>query len=478
MLTEGAFTFLRVAASLVVFLAVILFAGSGIDDVIAFLIATTSSISFFVALKHVRGFLFEPSFVFCVGYGSAMVAAVHYKETEFADSVVMNSVGFYTPLQPLFVTTLTWFLVGLICFCMGYWLVRRREISVPKIRFEAKSVLSSQVLWVLVVIGLATGVLNFFWIVKVGAGGDVIEYFRSVAGRRHQLEEVRVSALGYNLYYGAIYVWLFILLREGRAWSVPFLVALMIGLVIKISTGRVTQSVAFIGSFLVIWYYWAYSGNPARSNRRAIIGFSSLVFLAITLYMLRVLSSLHLMGAVNENTAHEWFDLEKMRYLLIDRGNVPAIPVTMKIIDSWETDFGFLYGRSIPSGLLSLVPDQLLTNKTEAFYIAWMMRSRWFWSFESGIGGMPPTVVGEMWANFGPLGPSLGLFSAGAGMAFFFNLMVRKQSYWLVAMYGQLLLGSIAILPKNDFSAFSPWYVLPIAMFYLAGRAASLFSSR
>jgi oligosaccharide repeat unit polymerase len=176
-------------------------------------------------------------------------------------------------------------------------------------------------------------------------------------------------------------------------------------------------------------------------------------------YFLRIMSALYFQGAFDLEMVKEFSSLEKLGYFAVDRGNVPHIPIFMKIIDSWGPDIGYLYGRSFYAWVLSIVPTGWISP--EEYLISLKINKLWF-SNIPGAGGLPPTGVGEMYANFGVYGPFLGMFFFGVLCGAMYNFMIHSKSYWVLAIYSQILLGFILIYPKTDFANLSPWYIAPI----------------
>jgi oligosaccharide repeat unit polymerase len=198
----------------------------------------------------------------------------------------------------------------------------------------------------------------------------------------------------------------------------------------KITTGRITSTIVFIGSFFVIYYFMIPEGpNQARKERRYLILLVSLVGLGIMLYFLRLMSGFHYQNVLSLQKIGEFASAESFAYYALGRGNVPNIPIFMKIIDAWEQDIGFLFGKTLFTWVLSIVPTGIMNP--QEYLIAWKINNTWF-SHVVGAGGLPPTGVGEMYANFGPLGPLLGMFLFGIFCGVLYNCLIITRSYWVL----------------------------------------------
>ena len=133
----------------------------------------------------------------------------------------------------------------------------------------------------------------------------------------------------------------------------------------------------------------------------------------------------------------------------------------MKIIDSWAEDVGFLYGQSLLKPFITFLPTSL-RPEILGYSLGLTIKETWYLGIRGG--GLPPTGIGEMYMNFGVLGPFIGMFIFGAFCAWIYNFMRKTKSYWILVMYSQILIGFIMIYAKGEFSNLKLWYVIPIAL--------------
>jgi hypothetical protein len=165
--------------------------------------------------------------------------------------------------------------------------------------------------------------------------------------------------------------------------------------------------------------------------------------------------------------------LSNIGYFAIDKSNIPNIPIFMKIIDSWADDVGFLYGQSFLKPFMAILPSSL---RPESFGYSLGMTIKETWYSNMRMGGQPPTGVGEMYMNFGWLGPFLGMFMFGAFCAWLYNLLNKTKSYWVLVAYSQILFGFVLFYPKGEFMNLQFFYFIPIALTVLLLRFLVYFS--
>ncbi|OPY68139.1 MAG: hypothetical protein A4E63_02103 [Syntrophorhabdus sp. PtaU1.Bin050] len=432
-------------------------------EILALLVLT------FFAFKRRLG-LFEPVTLFSAYYVTIVPVALYYLFTDFGTSIIVNSTSFRHSTDRLLMTSMIYYVVGYACMLIGYYVTKtKRPIAV---HLEDRRVMPNGVLNIFIGVFLIIGLVNFAYNVQAISGGNVIDYVANTAGRDYEFEGKGLTTIGYHFAWVAIYVWFFKVLRQNRI-TVPFLLFALVGFVMKVSTGRITSTLVFLGSFVVI-YYFVSPEKPGESSKdkKYLLFLVSLAGLGIIFYFLRILSALRYQGIFDLQAVEQFMSFENFAYLAIDRGNVPHIPILMKIIDSWGEDIGFLYGRSFVTWILSIVPTGIVDPNT--YLISLKIKNAWF-SHLIGAGGLPPTGVGEGYANFGPVGPFFGMFLFGAFCGVLYNWAAMARSYWVLVVYSQVLLGFIAIYPKTDFANCSPWYIVPILLTAAALKATSYF---
>jgi hypothetical protein len=166
------------------------------------------------------------------------------------------------------------------------------------------------------------------------------------------------------------------------------------------------------------------------------------------------------------NTNFTEFVSEKLDYSqftqsLIEKGNIPNIPILMKIIDSWESEIGFMYGKSLVMWILNFIP----MSKTGLLPPSELIKEVWYPSIEGGA--LPPTGYGEMYANFGFLGIFFGMFAFGLLMAYAYNMLNKYNNMWYLLIFINLSVFFFSVYPKGEFDNMSLYLFLPYVFTYI-----------
>jgi oligosaccharide repeat unit polymerase len=229
--------------------------------------------------------------------------------------------------------------------------------------------------------------------------------------------------------------------------------------------GRLLHTINFALSVFVIQYFYHYQ-VLRKKHYLYVGGLLGLIGLGVFMYFLRVLSSLAFNNMVNKSffdQMTEFFKLESLFKFLIEKGNIPNIPVLMKIIDSWESDIGFYMGKSYFTWLYNVLPS---TIRPVDYQTSFVIKNRWYIALLGG-GSIPPTCIGEMYLIFGLFGVILGMFFFGVLMAYTYNLLNKFNNIWYLMIYSQILVYFFAIYPKGEFDNMSLFYILPFIATYI-----------
>jgi oligosaccharide repeat unit polymerase len=415
-------------------------------------------LAFFTFKRHLR--MFEPITLFSSFYLTIVPVAMYLLFTDFRGSNIVDSTSFNIPTDRLLMMAMVYYVVGYFAVIMGYYVIRtNRSVFVT---LKSKNPIPDILLTATITIFLFIGFSNFAYNIYAVAGGDFFSYIVGTAGLRYQFEETGkgYTTIGYHFAWVALYVWFYKILRKGKVITKPFLSCVLICLFMKISTGRITSTLVFLFSFFIIYYFVNIKDQDRESwERKSFILIVLMAVMGITLYYSRLMSGLYYQNILELQKIVDVLSIENFLSYAVGRGNLPNIPIFMKIIDAWDQDIGFLYGKTLLTWVLSIVPTGII-NPHE-YLISWTINNTWF-SHLVGAGGLPPTGVGEMYANFGPVGPLIGMFLFGLFCGALYNCLVVTRSYWVLVVYSQLLLGFVMIYPKTDFANLSPWYIFPI----------------
>jgi len=102
---------------------------------------------------------------------------------------------------------------------------------------------------------LLIGLLYWIWVSYKVAGGiiQMLLYFQAFG---HLVKDADISILPYHLYYAGIYLWLIAAVLKYRKVSVYFIIFSIVGLIIALSTGRITLAFTYIMAQMIFFYYY------------------------------------------------------------------------------------------------------------------------------------------------------------------------------------------------------------------------------
>lgn len=413
-----------------------------------------SLITFFILKQNYN--LFEPIFLFSAFYSTVLFAGFYSLSSNFSSNLFVKNIPFHNDIEDLAAIVSFYFFSGYIFTLLGYYFVRQNNKI--KLEFESKRIVSDVVINIVVVVFVSIGILNFIHNIIIFAGGNFFVYFSNISMRFHEFS-ITGTTLGYTLAYNAMYIWLFKLFRRNnRKINRTFLVILLLTIVMKASTGRVFGTLLYITSFIALYYFFEISQNKKIKNRKYYFLGLLLFFSGVLFYFFRIISSLSvnksLIGGILNELSH-LFDL--FFFLAVDQGNVPNYGLVLKIVDSWGNDIGFLYGESLLTWSYGFLPSFL---RPDGYQPSVLIKNAWYSHLPTG--NLPPTGIGEMYANFGILGPFIGMFAFGCLMGYIYNYTTKKSNYWIYVIYVQITIGFIMLYPKGEFDNLSLWMILPI----------------
>ena len=415
-----------------------------------------------------RLILFEPIVLFSAYYITVVFAGIYSISTDFYANSFVNNTTFSTDIPTLIAYTCVYFFFGYVCMLLGYYLVKQNNL---KIRFdlEPKSQLSDTVLNIFIITFLIIGIGNYIYNVWIYAGGNLFSYMANVSVRHIEFA-VSGTTIGYIFAYNAMYIWFFKLARKNIYWSKFFIIILILTLLMKASTGRIFGTMLYIASFIGIYYYLEISSKRVLSNAKYYVAAIGIVLFGIINYYLRIISSLSYNNMLESGIAKAFIELfNEFGFYAVDKGNLPNIGVFLKIVDSWKNEIGYLYGQSLITWIFNILPSSI---RPEAYQPSVMIKQTWYSHIPGG--NLPPTGIGEMYANFGILGPFLGMFIFGCLVALLYNYTLKSKSYWFLAIYIQIAIGFIMLYPKGEFDNLTLWHVIPILLIVVTMKIISL----
>jgi len=417
--------------------------------------------------------IFEPITLFTLYYFTAVPSGYYFLSTNFEKGAYVTS--FSHNVYSLFNMAILCLIFGYLFAVLGYYAGRKKEKREIIIRYEALSEISDKVLLPFIALSFLLGLSNFIVNIWKISGGDIIEYLSTMSIRLVLDKEIPHTTLFYIFTYFSVYLLIYYLKRREKNTTI-ILLPLSIAVFMLASTGRVFNTISYLLSVIAVYYYINPDRQKANYNRKYLLVFAIVVSSSVLLFLFRFATSASLsIESVSDLSAFlgRLNLTDGLRFIFFETGNIPNIPVLMKIIDSWGNEIGFLYGQSLVSWVVNILPASI---RPEGYQPSVMiMKAGWF---PDALGAHPPTGIGEMYANFGMLGPFLGMFVFGYFCAILYNLLGRFNNFWMLVAYCQILTGFVFLYAKGEFDNLSLWQILPIALVYLFLRACTQILSR
>ena len=336
-----------------------------------------------------------------------------------------------------------------ICFLffgVGYALFKKKiifEAQFGKSRFWS---FYARYYPLIVIPFLLVGLLYWYWVAQVTAGGmlNLLMYFQAF---RHLVEDANISTLPYHFYYAGIYLWLLGLETQGKSVTKAFIFFSIIGLVINLSQGRITLAITFLFSQL---FFFALKDRYLR--KKVFIYFISLMSIAFLVYFLRILSNSLFIGADSDAFDKNIFDV------IIGGGNVADLQQLVIIFHTYgasDVTLGLTYFdwfRNTFGQFFGLQPSSVGLMIKELYVPA-------------SSGAPTPGAIGEAYVNFNIAAP-LFMFFVGSAFSLIYRYVMRSGNSLLLLVYSVFLARFIFIYPKVDSTMLVNflWGVIPFLL--------------
>jgi len=404
--------------------------------------------------------ILEPIFWFSIYYYILVLSEFLYLYLNF-DLINITSTYFYSNIHSIFIITIFLIFIGYASFAAGYFLFR------PKIIFSNKQLYlrcHSLIIFVIAIFSLLIALVNFIYNTYILTHLNIISYFQNLAYYASQLKNFGLTTIGYNFMHIAIFLfaYLFLIKRLNRLF---FLLALFIYIIILASLGRITYTITLLA---VLFLFFLYYKKEYYLNLKLTLKILTILALGLILFSFRMYTSFARVYNINFYNFIDYLNAEFFS-IFFGKGNLPNVGIIMKIIDSWSTDIGFLFGKSLPLGLLVFIPSKFSTPIILNYSVSWLAKKYWYEHIPGG--GLPPTIIGELYANFGLPGIIMGMFFLGALSSLFYNYVIKSSNFGIFIFYLFFLVQFMFILPKGEFSRLS-FILIPflIIFFYIFCR--------
>ena len=395
-----------------------------------------------VLFRYRREPLYDPRILFSLA-ASLWLFILHGYLNGF-EGYLAAKPGFYTQdLRVLSAMALGLMLLGFCAFVGGASLGTRMTLGNSSSSFH-----DYQLLTIVCVVLIAIAILNFMANVMLISGGNVVQYVMEVAQRREQVADNQgISAVGYLFGFIGVQVLAFLVGRRPSSRMVlAGLFALVLTMVVvRFSQGRIFQTLVLLGASYVSYAMGAALREGTQVPWYRHVHYLILAgLLGVSFYFLRLLSALDRVGIkVSWQTVSDFSD--RIVHFAFERGNVPNFPIVFTIIDKIPSEEGFLLGRTLFNWAVVLIPSSILEQD---YLISLWIKNTWYLDIEGG--GLPPTAVGEWYANFGIAGVIAGMFIVGYALGLLYKLAKSSESPYLAVLWANVVFGFVVIYPKTD----------------------------
>ncbi len=387
--------------------------------------------------------LLEPINFFSLFSLTIVLVEFYFYQYGFQRSKFIIATTFSQDIDFLFTKAIYLILLGYLCVCFSYFLCRRH------INYEIQPITSinqrglKYSIWILGILS----VLNFIYIVYHFAGGNLMAYMQNVSVREYEYMSGGVTGIFLDFGIFALFYWIYYNYRYKQKFSYYFFIFLAYVMLMKYSQGRIFQTIGTLIAIYIVTYF-IYFIHSKGIIIKQLLGIVVLGLVSLILYAYRLRSSL-IFNSMAEtdflDQLTQFFQFEELSFYLIEKGNVPNIPVFMKIIDSWAADVGYLYGESILYPFYRFLPSAI---SPENISVSNIVKKEWYVNIEGGA--LPPTCFGEMFANGNILGLVLGMLLFGIFMAVVYNLLQRYRNIVYLVIYAMIVSSFFFIYPKGE----------------------------
>jgi oligosaccharide repeat unit polymerase len=369
--------------------------------------------------------------------------------------------GFYSlDIKVLSAMTIGLWLIGYLAFIGGATVGNRFTFRSPLQEFRNYNLLKTVCMLLVVV-----AALNFSANVILISGGNLVQYLSTFALRPYDVEDNKgVTAVGYLLGFIGVQVMAFIVGRKAPSKSLMLglLATIFIMLIIRFSQGRVFQTLVLLGTC-----YVSHAMGAARRTGRPTpwIGHIHYLMIAaamgVSIYFLRLSSSLSSLGVkITWDVVTDFGS--RFAHFALERGNVPNFPIVFTIIDKMPSEVNFFYGKTLFNWAVFFIPRSILPPD---YLISYRIKNTWYLDVEGG--GLPPTAIGEWYANFGVAGVIFGMFVVGLAMGVFYKAARVSESPYLTVLWANLVFGFVVIYPKTDLAQIPVYSIFVLLCLWL-----------
>lgn len=424
--------------------------------------ATTSYISIIASLLIVvimfsnylygRNILINPLSMFSIMYIGYALGAYYYA---FSDGDFGKFVSYLNltriEVESLLVYALVYALVCFLFFVFGFS-VFYKKVNKFDFQISKKNLLVLDYYKPICFILLFIGLSYWVWVSYTLAGGIIpmLLYFQAF---RHLIDDAQLTTLPYHLYYSGIFFWLLASTIKYNKVSFYFLFFSFLGLVIGLSTGRITLAFTYIMAQLIFYYYYF----PNKRKKIIFILFS-IMSSGFIIYFLRILSNQYFMGVD--------LDLSDKSFVstIIGDGNITDLQQLVIVFKTFDSS-NILLGASYLDTFRNTVGVQF---GFEPHSIGLLIKELYI---PSTSGAPTPGAIGEAYANFLFFGPLI-MFMIGSIFSYIYMKVSYSNNPLIIMVYAIFLARFVFMYPKVDSTMMINflWGAMPLIIIWLLAQ--------
>ncbi|MEP1213737.1 MAG: O-antigen polymerase [Marinobacter sp.] len=401
---------------------------------------------------------YEPVFAVNAMYALFALAVIYFSVSGFSRAEhAIHGIAELQKRAPLVVLYIS---IWLLVFYGGYLSIRKVPLKedVDNVVSEPLKGVDPLVLKVSIYFLFLVAIANVLYNVWLFSPSDPVGYFLNfgVARHRDMVNDGIYTTLGYNLFIVGLVLFRCSFSEWSFRRSFIYFSMLVITLFAMVSRGQIFFTFSVLMFIFILEYFLI--RNRRAYFRWALVLFPTIFLVMVGAYFLRLVSVEVYLSRISGDEIG-WFSafsekLPQFMGLIFGKGNVPNLPAMIVYEDHYGGVEGFLWGESLLNWITAFVPTW---NGT---YIGYGISDIWY---PNNVGGIPPGLIHELYANFGYFGSLVAAYIFGYLGALSFNLVSRSKSVLVFLVYSALLVRFWFILPKVEFAVLSNaiWLFIP-----------------
>jgi len=335
-------------------------------------------------------------------------------------------------------------------FSIGFLLFANRSLILsPRLKVSSRE-LPTNITKITMFFLFSIGIMNYFFVLYKTVNFRIWEYYSNLGFYGRNLKEIfGLSTLGYLSLHPAIYIAIYEYVKGSLNKYILYLLCIAYVL-IMLSLAKITYFV--LQMIILLYVYLILKRDISLSIKRLSIMLLFAV-IALLLFFYRMLADIARVKGYNiMDLVPILMSPETISSILFEKSNLPNVNIIVFIMEHWGEDINFLYGLSLLNIMSGFMPSFIRDFMVHNFSVSWIIKNKWF-IYAPG-GSIPPTIIGELLANFGYLGIFF-MFLLGAITAIVYNRIFRSPTYPKVIFYSYFLWKFVFLLAKGEFSRIS-----------------------